>query len=87
MVFSAVAESTDDAYVDGPCLGAGIGIIEDNGNLISFDLLDVPHKIEGIHASQRGNLLDLLLVTDADNADVPAGLFSGQILRSPETRS
>ncbi|OCP06317.1 MULTISPECIES: hypothetical protein [unclassified Ensifer] len=81
MIFSAVAESTDDAYLDGPCLGAGIGIIGDGGNLLSFDFLAIPHKIEGIHASQRGDLLDLLLVTDADNADVPAGLFSGRIRR------
>lgn len=29
MIFSAVAENTDDAYLDGPCLGAGIGIIDD----------------------------------------------------------
>ncbi|GCA52339.1 hypothetical protein KGO5_04804 [Sinorhizobium sp. KGO-5] len=81
MIFSAVAENTEDAYVDGPCLGAGLGIIDGRGNVASFDCLEYPHKIEGIHAYEKGEVLELLLVTDADNPDIAAGLFSARIVR------
>lgn len=76
MVFSAVAEDTEDAIRDGPCVGAAIGIADNNGNLRSLHRLDRPYKIEGIHAQLDENRLDLLLVTDADNAEIPAVLFS-----------
>jgi hypothetical protein len=81
MIFSAVAENTEDAYLDGPCLGAGIGMIDDLGDLISFDRFEYPHKVEGVHVRQAGDVLELLLVTDADNPDIPAGLFSARIVR------
>ncbi|HEV7306058.1 DUF6929 family protein [Ensifer sp.] len=81
IVFSAVAEDTENTYLDGPCLGAGIGIIDERGILVAFDLLEYPHKIEGIHAAEGDAVVDLLLVTDADNPDIPAGLFSTQIAR------
>lgn len=76
MVFSAVAEDTDNAVHDGTCIGAAIGIADNNGRLRSLRRLDQPHKIEGIHARLDGNGLELLLVTDADNAEIPAMLFS-----------
>lgn len=81
MIFSAVAENTENTYLDGPCLGAGIGIIGKRGELLAFDQLEYPHKIEGIHARQEGDVVKLLLVTDADNPDIPAGLFSAYIAR------
>lgn len=31
-------------YLDDPCLGAGIGIIDQRGMLVAFDLLEYPHK-------------------------------------------
>jgi hypothetical protein len=37
MVFSAVAEDTADAYRDGFCIGAAIGMIDDSGRLLSID--------------------------------------------------
>lgn len=76
MVFSAVAEDTDNAVDDGACIGAAIGIIDNTGRLRWLRPLDRPHKIEGIHARLNGNRLELLLVTDADNPDIPAMLFS-----------
>jgi hypothetical protein len=76
MVFSAVAEDTEDAFHDGTCIGAAIGIADNNGHLRSLRRLDRPHKVEGIHAQLDGNRLELLLVTDADNAEIPAMLFS-----------
>ncbi|KQX31587.1 hypothetical protein ASD01_19045 [Ensifer sp. Root423] len=81
MVFSAVAENTENAYLDGPCLGAGIGIVDERGILVAFDLLEYPHKIEGIHATEGDGAVELLLVTDADNPEIPASLFSTQIAR------
>ncbi|MGF6178691.1 DUF6929 family protein [Ensifer sp. 4252] len=76
MVFSAVAEDTEDAFRDGPCIGALIGIADNNGDLRSLHRFDRPYKIEGIDARLDGNRLDLLLVTDADNPDIPAVLLS-----------
>ena len=81
MVFSAVAEDTDTAYDDGPCVGAAIGIADNNGNVRSLHPLDEPLKVEGVHAYADGDAIKLVLVTDADDADVPAGLFSGTIER------
>ena len=81
MVFSAVAEDTDDAVHDGSCVGAAIGIVDNNGRLRSLRRLDRPYKIEGIHARSAGDRLELLLVTDADNAKIPAMLFSASIVK------
>ncbi|XUX13402.1 hypothetical protein SLT36_28265 (plasmid) [Aminobacter sp. BA135] len=79
MVFSAVAEDTDDAFNDGACVGAAIGIVGNDGRLRFVRRLDRPYKIEGIHAELDGNRLDLLAVTDADDPDVAAALYSATI--------
>ena len=79
MVFTAVAEDTDDTYNDGPCAGAAIGIADNNGRLRCLHRLDRPHKVEGVDARVDGDVIRLLLVTDADDADIPAGLFSATI--------
>lgn len=76
IVFSAVAENTQDHYNDGRCLGAAIGIMTRDGQLRSLHPLDHPHKIEGIDARVEGDTMHLLMVTDADNATMPAALFS-----------
>lgn len=81
MVFSAVAEETDNAFHDGPCVGAAIGIVDRNGQLRLMSQLDRPHKVEGIHARLDGDHLELLLVTDADDPGVPAVLFSATMMR------
>lgn len=79
MVFSAVAEDTDDAFNDGACVGAAIGIVGNEGRLRFVRRLDRPYKIEGIHAELDGNRLDLLAVTDADDPDIAAALYSATI--------
>ena len=79
MVFCAVAEDTEDAYRDGPCIAAGIGIVDNDGQLLSLQRLDRPYKVEGISARLDGDRLDLLLVTDADDPGTPAALFSTSI--------
>jgi hypothetical protein len=81
MVFTAVAEDTDDAYEDGPCMGAALGIVDNNGNLRCLCRLDRPYKVEGVDARADGNVIRLLLVTDADDPNIPAVLFSATIRR------
>lgn len=76
MVFTAIAEDSDNAYDDGACIGAAIGILGDDGTVRMLHHLDQPHKIEGVAARMEGDTLHLLLVTDADDADIPATLYS-----------
>ena len=79
IVFSSIAEDTTDAYRDGPCRGAAVGIIDRDGDLRSVLRLDAPHKIEGLHAEAEGSAVRLLLVTDADDTRVPAVLFGAEL--------
>lgn len=81
MVFSAVAEDTEDAYRDGPSIGAAIGIIDNDGHLLSLQRLDRPYKVEGICVQQDGDRLALMLVTDADNPTIPGMLLSTSFVR------
>jgi hypothetical protein len=79
IVFSAVAEHTEDTYLDGPCIGAAIGIIGTDGQVEALHRLEPTHKVEGVHATLHGDLIRLLMVTDADDADVPGELLSAEI--------
>jgi hypothetical protein len=81
MVFTAVAEETDDAYDDGPCKGAAIGMADTDGHLLWLRRLDRPAKVEGVDARMDGDVIRLLLVTDADDRQTPASLFSATIER------
>lgn len=76
LVFCAVAERADDSYQDGPCIAAAIGMIDDDGSLEWVRRLQKPWKVEGLTATRDGRLL---LVTDADDARVPAGLYGAGI--------
>ncbi len=76
MVFTAVAENTDDAYRDGACAGAVIGVMEKGGRIQFVDSIDARHKIEGIDVTVEGDVVRALLVTDADDADIPASLLA-----------
>jgi hypothetical protein len=76
IAFCAVAEDTANAYNDGPCVGAGVGILTSAGQLLSFHELDRPWKIEGIDARLRDNRVEVLMVTDADDRSTPASLLS-----------
>ena len=81
MVFTAVAEDADDAYDDGPCKGAAIGMADADGHLLWLRRLDCPAKVEGVDARIDGDIIRLLLVTDADDRQTPASLFSATIGR------
>ena len=76
MVFTAVAEDTDDPYNDGLCVGAAIGVAGNDGTMRCLRWLDRPYKVEGVDARVDCDVIRLLLVTDADDADIPASLFS-----------
>lgn len=83
LIFTAIAESTDDGYADGTCAGAAIGITNSEGELCFLERVERGHKIEGIEARVEGTLIRLLLVTDADDVKVPAKLLSAEIAGYP----
>jgi hypothetical protein len=73
ILFSTVAENTDDSFNDGVCAGAALGIINAQGELVQCEWLAEPHKIEGIALDASGTRL--YAVTDADDPAVSAALF------------
>jgi len=79
MVFTAVAEDTVDTYNDGACLGAAVGLFGSDGTLQRLDHIEHCHKVEGVAAQIEGDAIRLLLVTDADDPDIAAALFSATI--------
>ena len=80
LVFSAVAEDTSDNYGDGPCVAAAIGMIGTDGEILALDYFDTVCKVEGVHAERDGHVIRLWLVTDADDATVPAMLLTGELV-------
>lgn len=78
-LFAAVAEDTEDSYEDGPCTAAAVGIADREGRLRCLYRLDRPHKIEGVEARVEGDVIRLLLVTDADDVNIPASLYSATL--------
>lgn len=83
IVFSAAAENTSDAYLDGVCMGSIIGIINNDGTLHSTKTIDKLVKAEGIEAQVVDAKVHLLLVTDADDETTPAQLYSAELLGYP----
>jgi len=79
MVFTAVAEGVDDNSNDGACAGAAVGIV--GNELQCLYPLDRPHKVEGVNARVEGDVIRLLLVSDADDFEIPAALFSATIAK------
>lgn len=79
LVFSAVAESTDDTYHDGPCVAAAIGMLDKSGQVQMLERVRPVRKIEGIDARQDGDVVRLLLVTDADDRSAPAALLGATL--------
>ena len=79
IVFSAVAENAEGTYLDGPCIGAAIGIIGTDGQVEALHRLEPTQKVEGVHATIHGDLIHLLMVTDADDADVASKLLSAEM--------
>lgn len=81
-VFCAAAEATDDNYADGPCRGSAVGVVAANGELRTLLPLSLRCKAEGIAVTAENGMLHLLMVTDADDPDMPAFLL-GATLEHP----
>ena len=78
-VFTAAAENTDNSYLDGECVAAAIGLIDAQRQLRWLKPVQPIHKLEGISARQIGDQLQLYLVSDADDPNVPALLLEATI--------
>jgi hypothetical protein len=74
-LFSAVAEDTDEAYADGACVGAVIGLATPEAEIVWQRTLEPARKVEGIHADMQGGHLRVLCVTDPDDREQPAQLL------------
>lgn len=76
VAFSAAAEATDDAYDDAPFSGSIVGLLygEPGGprRLEAAFRCDAPVKVEGLHVESCAGHLSFTMVTDADDAEVPA---------------
>lgn len=74
-VFTAAAENTDNSYLDGECVGAAIGLIDAQRQLRWLKPVQPIYKLEGISAQQVDKQLQIYLVSDADNPEIPAQLL------------
>ena len=79
IVFTAIAEAAANSYDDGPCNGAAIGVTNSAGELRFLERIERGYKIEGVEARVDGSRVRLRLVTDADDANVPAQLLAAEI--------
>ncbi len=79
IIFTASAENTSDSYLDGQCMGSAIGVISRVGDLVLLEPIDKTVKLEGIEAKRLGHNVELLMVTDADDAAQPAQLYSASL--------
>ena len=83
MVFTAAAEGTDDqGAAKGEIAGSVVGVLSAEGDLLAtYPLADRSIKLEGIDAryNPATGSIDLLLVSDADDPDVPAPLMAARV--------
>lgn len=79
VLFTAVAEGGDDTYHDGECVGSGIGVLDRDGDVIRWEPLDPPVKVEGIEAHLDGDEIHVLLVGDPDDAEKPSSLLAARL--------
>lgn len=75
MVFTAIAEDTDDSYEDGGCAGSAIGVLDRMGRLGFFERIEGDPKVEGVEVAMADVRIRIMLVTDADDAEVPGTLL------------
>lgn len=78
-LFSAAAEDTGDAYLDGACAGSVIGRVDAAGGLVGSLRLLPRCKVEGIALAAGGDARSLLMVTDDDDRALPAQLMAAQL--------
>lgn len=78
-LFSAAAEASASTYEDGKILGSMLGILEADGSLGSTWQVEAPIKIEGVDAVATPTGWNLLLVTDPDDPERAAEMFSANL--------
>ena len=78
-LFTAVAEATDNAVADGPCLASAVGLMSAQHELLAMHFLPRREKVEGIAARLHGGHIDLALVTDHDDPAQPSMLLRGRM--------
>ena len=82
LVFTAAGEGADGTPVEHVIAGSAVGVVSAEGELLSITpLADRSIKLEGIDARYNPSLgsIDLLLVADADDPEVPAPLFAARL--------
>jgi hypothetical protein len=75
LLFCAVAEAGESTYLDGECVGAALGVLDDGG-ISRLDPLAESYKIEGVSVASGS---DLLLVADGDDRETPAPLLAASL--------
>lgn len=82
LVFTAAGEGPDGSPVQNVIAGSAVGVIAADGELLSITpLADREIKLEGVDATYNPSLgsIDVLLVSDADDPEVPAPLFAARL--------
>lgn len=82
LVFTAAGEGADGTPVEHVIAGSAVGVLSKDGDLLSITpLADRSIKLEGIDARYNPTLgsIDLLLVSDADDPEIPAPLFAARL--------
>jgi hypothetical protein len=79
MAFTAIAEDTSDSYADGACCGAAVGVLGAQGAIEFLGRIDPCLKVEGVEAVEYEGAIHMLLVTDADDAAIPASLLACEL--------
>lgn len=77
-LFSAVAEASDDAVADGPCVASAVGEMSARHELLALHALPRREKVEGIAARVHDGCIELALVTDHDDPTRRSVLLRGQ---------
>ncbi len=79
-VFTAVAEATNDSVADGACVGSVVGVMSARGELLARHAMPGGQKVEGIAARQQRGVIDVCLVTDADDPRMASQLLRGRFV-------
>ena len=75
LVFAASTEAPD-----GECVGSVVGVIDSDHQIQRIEPLDDDSvKVEGVDAILSDEQIDVLLVSDADDVNVPSPLFSATL--------
>ena len=78
-VFAASAEGSGSSHSDGKTVGSAVGVMGRDGSISTVEPVDIDVKLEGLAARLRGDRIDLLMVTDADDPSVASPLLRAEL--------